>query len=176
VGEETKSDIVVLASGNMGLISFTSPLHRLTLEEIMGAYPSLLLSLVQHPGVGFIMVNSEKAGALAMGKHGTVNLATGSLEGEDPLSAYGPFTRQNLVLENRFPNAPDILVMSTYWTDTDEVAAFEDQVACHGGAGGEQSRPFILYPAEFTLGTDHIIGAEAVFKVLKRWKEAVRKA
>ncbi len=176
VGEETGDDIVVLASGNMGLISFTSPPHRLTLEEIMNSYPALLPGLVRHPGVGFVMVNSAKRGALAMGMLGTINLETGAVEGEDPLTVYGSLTRQNLVRENLFPNAPDILVMSTYRTDTDETAAFEELVASHGGAGGEQSRPFILYPADLSAGSGPIIGAEAVFKVFKRWKEAVRKA
>jgi hypothetical protein len=176
VGEETQDDIVVLASGNMGLISFTTPPHRLTLEEIMSSYPALLPGLVRHPGVGFVMVNSAERGALAMGKPGTINLDTGAVEGEDPLAVYGPLTRQNLARESSFPNAPDILVMSTYWADTDEVAAFEELVASHGGAGGEQSRPFILYPAEFPEGSEPIMGAEAVFRVFKRWKKWVKKA
>jgi hypothetical protein len=66
--------------------------------------------------------------------------------------------------------------MSTYWKDSDEVAAFEEQVASHGGAGGEQSKPFILYPGEFQLGIDKIIGAEAVYNVFKRWTNEVQKA
>jgi hypothetical protein len=66
--------------------------------------------------------------------------------------------------------------MSTYWKDNDEVAAFEEQVASHGGTGGEQSKPFILYPSEFQLGIDRIIGAESVYKVFKRWTDEVQKA
>ena len=63
-------------------------------------------------------------------------LSTGVVEGENPLLDYSPVTQQNLVRTDSFPNAPDILVMSTYWKDTDEVAAFEDQVASHGGSRG----------------------------------------
>jgi hypothetical protein len=49
-------------------------------------------------------------------------------------------------------------------------------VASHGGTGGEQSTPFILYPGEFQLGTDKIVGAEAVYAIFKRWTNEVQKA
>ena len=98
-----------------------------------------------------------------------MNLTTGVVEGENPLINYSSVTQQYLVRTDSFPNAPDILVVGTYWKDLDEVAAFEQQVASHGGVGGEQSKPFILYPREFQLETDRIIGAEAVYKVFKSW-------
>jgi putative membrane protein len=176
VGKEEENDIVVLASGNLGLISFTTTGDRLTLEEIMRDAPGLLPGLVEHPGVGFVMIHSSQMGAVALGKKGRMNLSTGVVEGENPLTDYGPITEQNLVRADSFTNAPDILVIGTYWKDADEVAAFEEQVASHGGTGGEQSRPFILYPSEFHLETDSIIGAEAVYKVFKRWTAEVRSA
>lgn len=174
VGKEEENNIVVLASGNLGLISFTFVGHRLTVEEITKEFPGLLTGLVAHPGVGFVMLHSNQTGAVALGKKGKMYLSTGVVEGENPLKDYGPITPHNLVRTDSFPNAPDILVMSTYWKDIDEVAAFEEQVASHGGTGGEQSKPFILYPNEFQLGTDRIIGAEAVYKVFKRWTNEVK--
>ena len=174
VGNEEDNDIVVLASGNLGLISFTTVEHRLALEEIVNEFPGLLPGLVEHPGIGFVMVHSSQMGAVALGKKGRVYLSTGAVDGESPLTDYSPVTQQNLVRTDRFPNAPDILVVSTYWKEIDEVAAFEEQVASHGGAGGEQSKPFILYPSEFQLGTDGIIGAEAVYRVFKRWINEVQ--
>ena len=176
VGKEEENHIVVLASGNMGLISFTTIEHRFTLEEIMKEFPGLLPGLVEHPGVGFVMIHSSQMGAVTLGKKGRMYLSTGVVEGENPLADYSTVTQQNLVRTDGFPNAPDILVMSTYWKDSDEVAAFEDQVASHGGAGGEQSKPFIFYPSEFQLGTDRIIGAEAVYRVFKRWTDEVQEA
>lgn len=176
VGKEEENHIVVLASGNLGLISFTTAGYRLTLEEIMKEFPGLLPGLVEHPGVGFVMIHSSQMGAVTFGKKGKIYLSTGVVEGENPLTEYSTVTQQNLLRTDSFPNAPDILVMSTYWKDNDEVAAFEDQVASHGGTGGEQSKPFILYPSEFELGTDRIIGAEAVYKVFKRWTNEVQKA
>jgi putative membrane protein len=176
VGKEEENNIVVLASGNLGLVSFTTMENRLSFEEIEKEFPGLLPGLVAHPGVGFVMVHSIETGAVALGKNGRMYLSTGVTEGENPLADYGPLARQNLVRTDGFTNAPDILVMSTYWKDADEVAAFEEQVASHGGTGGEQSRPFILYPGEFHLGTDKVVGAEAVYKIFKRWTNEVRQA
>jgi putative membrane protein len=176
VGKEEENDIVVLASGNLGLVSFTTVERRLTLEEIAKEFPCLVPGLVEHPGVGFVMIRSSQMGAVVLGKNGRIHLSTGEVEGENPLTDYNPVTQQNLVRADTFPNAPDILVVSTYWKEVDEVAAFEEQVASHGGTGGEQSKPFILYPSEFQLGTDRIVGAEAVYKVFKSWTNEVRNA
>ena len=43
--------------------------------------------------------------------------------------------------------------MSTYWPETNENAAFEELVGNHGGLGGEQTDPFVLFPAEWELWT-----------------------
>jgi hypothetical protein len=125
--------------------------------------------IMDHPRIGFIAIRSKIPGAIAIGKKGKVFLSAGTTEGEDPLIEYGPLTLPNLVREYSFPKAPDILIMSTYWQDTDEVAPFEELVSSHGGVGGEQTRPFILYPAEFDLGTDNIVGAKTVYRIFKKW-------
>jgi hypothetical protein len=49
------------------------------------------------------------------------------------------------------------------------VAAFEELVGSHGGMGGGQSHPFILYPAEWTAPTGPIVGAERVHVQFCRW-------
>jgi putative membrane protein len=46
------------------------------------------------------------------------------------------------------------------------VAAFEELVGSHGGIGGEQSFPFILYPTEWNI-EDNLIGAEKVHQAFK---------
>jgi hypothetical protein len=122
------------------------------------------------------MVHSGVHGTIVLGKHGKINISTGKVEEENPLTYYGPLTFPNLVQADSFPNVPDVLVMSTYWKETDEIAAFEELVSSHGGAGGQQSRPFILYPAQFDLGTQNIVGAEAVYKVFKRWTDEVKRS
>jgi hypothetical protein len=59
------------------------------------------------------------------------------------------------------------LVNSFYDPETGEVAAFEELVGCHGGLGGEQSRPFILHPVELRIPQEKLVGAETVHRVLK---------
>ncbi len=169
VGKGAEEDVVVLASGNLGLISFTFVDQRLTLEEIASMCPELVSGLVEHPGIGFVMARSMEKGPVVLGRNGRIYLDSGLVEGESPLTDYGPHATSLLLREDSFPNAPDILVVSTYWSETDEVAAFEEQLCSHGGIGGEQSRPFILYPSELDPGTDALVGAEQVYWVFKRW-------
>jgi hypothetical protein len=68
-----------------------------------------------------------------------------------------------------FPNAPDILVMSLYRPETGEVAAFEELVGSHGGLGGPQTHPFVLYPVMLPIDPGPIVGAAALHTQLKTW-------
>ena len=42
---------------------------------------------------------------------------------------------------------PGLSVNSVYDPTNDEVAAFEELIGSHGGLGGTQCKPFVLYPA-----------------------------
>ena len=61
------------------------------------------------------------------------------------------------------------MVNSRYDPDLEEVAAFEDQVSSHGGLGGPQTHPFLLYPAELTAPVEPIFTSPAMHRVLKGW-------
>ena len=61
------------------------------------------------------------------------------------------------------------MVNSMHDPTTDEVAAFEELVGSHGGLGGNQSIPFLLYPAEFELDDKKLVGAASVHSILKVW-------
>ena len=167
------TDAVVMASGNLGLVSFTGPKHRLTLEEIERDHPELIKKLVAHPGVGFVMVatsgNGSGPDSVAIGENGRRYLTDDRIEGEDPLAPYGPNSARHLRRTTSFASCPDLLVMSTYWPETNENAAFEELVGNHGGLGGEQTHPFLLYPAEWQLAEPELIGAESIYKNLKHW-------
>ena len=91
------------------------------------------------------------------------------VEGEDPLAPFGPNAARHVKRTDGFSHCPDIIVNSTYWTDTDEVAAFEELVGSHGGMGGGQSLPFALVPAEWTPPGDPVVGAEAMHVHLRGW-------
>ncbi len=54
-------DVVVLGSGNLGLISLMEEPRRLTLEEIDERHPRLIPALREHPHVGWLLVRSSRA-------------------------------------------------------------------------------------------------------------------
>ncbi|WP_321423495.1 phage holin family protein [uncultured Methanobacterium sp.] len=162
------AQVIVLASGNLGLIYLTEHVERLTFEQIKATYPDLIPGLVQHQGVGFVMVKSKEQGPMAVGKDGIHYLKDGTIEGEDPLTPFGPRAFKHLLRTDGFRYAPDILVNSFYDPETNEVAAFEELVGSHGGLGGEQTQPFILYPSQWDMGSEEIVGAENLHRVLKK--------
>ena len=65
------------------------------------------------------------------------------------------------------------MVNSLWDKQTDEVAAFEELVGSHGGLGGEQTRPFLLYPSEWPAPEGELFGAEAVHQQFRRWLAAL---
>ena len=62
---------------------------------------------------------------------------------------------------------PDIMVNSFYDEKTEEVCAFEELIGNHGGLGGDQTKPFILYPSEWE-DPGELIGASSIHHFLKR--------
>ncbi len=108
------AELIVLASGNLGLIYFTAWQERMTLEEIDAAFPNLIPGLITHPGIGFIMVRSEEYGPLALGAEGVYHLNSGHIEGENPLAVFSPHLPQHLCRTDSFEHVPDILVNSFY--------------------------------------------------------------
>jgi hypothetical protein len=164
-----ESDVVVLASGNLGLISFPKWHERLTYEQIVELFPALIPGLITHEGIGFVLVNSAQEGGLAIGAAGIHYLNDDHAVGDDPLTIYGPNAAMHLRRTNSFANAPDLLVMSMYDPNTHEVAAFEELVGSHGGLGGLQTRPFIFHPVELDPGSEPIVGARALHQVMMGW-------
>ncbi|MGA3108908.1 MAG: phage holin family protein [Candidatus Bathyarchaeia archaeon] len=159
--------VIVLASGNLGLVYFTQWKERMTYEQLNKAFPDLIPGLAKHEGIGFILVRSEKYGPLVIGAKGIYHLADNSVEGENPLSDFGPHAADHIRRTDGFKYAPDILVNSFYDPESDEVAAFEELVGSHGGLGGNQSKPFLMTPSEWDFGGTEIVGAETLHKVLK---------
>jgi putative membrane protein len=166
---QPQADIIVLASGNLGLIYFTQWKQRMTREQIEEAFPEMLPGLVNHPGVGFVMVRSEQDGPLAIGSRGVFYLAQDRYEGENPLAPFGENAARHLCRTDSFEDAPDILVNSFYDPKTNEGAAFEELIGFHGGLGGTQTQPFVMYPSSLEGPTGPIIGAEALHHVMKKW-------
>jgi hypothetical protein len=162
-------DLVVVASGNLGLVYFNVRPERLTIEDIAGLYPGLVDALANHPGVGVLLVRSAEHGAVAIGQDGVNYLDEQRVVGADPVAPYPGRARESLIREDRMEFCPDIVVISLYDPETDEVAAFEELIGSHGGLGGPQTAPLILYPARWTLDEDVPLGAPAVYRNIRRW-------
>jgi putative membrane protein len=167
--DEESSRIVVLASGNLGLVYGAARDDRVTLEELEDHFPGLLEVLVQHEGIGFVMVHSREHGPVVIGAQGRHYLDEDRVEGEDPLAGFGPNAAEHLHRTDSFPNAPDLLVNSFYNTETNEVAAFEELIGSHGGLGGYQTQPFLLFPSEWQVDSGELVGAASVYRQLKSW-------
>ena len=161
------SELIVLGSGNLGLIYLTQWQERLTYEEIVMLFPELIPGLVSHEGIGFILVNSLTNGGMIIGKNGIYYLDNDKVIGDNPLEGFGENASKHLKRQNSFKNMPDILVNSFYDSEKDEVCAFEELIGSHGGLGGNQTKPFILYPSEWDDPGD-LVGAESIYKFLKK--------
>jgi hypothetical protein len=162
-------EVVVLGSGNLGLVYLMDEQHRMTREEIDARHPQLLPALRDHQHVGFVLVRTAD-GPVVLGPRGERRLADGHVEGEDPLANFSPRAAQHLLRADAFPHCPDLYVNSFYDPDLDEGCAFEELISFHGGMGGAQTRPFILAPVELALPDEPIVGAARVHGLLKSWR------
>ncbi|MFD7715055.1 phage holin family protein [Streptomyces sp. NPDC059814] len=174
------SDPVVLASGNLGLISFPDIAGRASMEQLDRRHPALLSTLANHPGIGFLLVRSETHGSVVLGHGGTRTPVAELRDGHGPLAPFGAGAAAAVRRTDTFPHVADVMVNSMHDPETGTVHAFEEQIGSHGGLGGEQSRPFLLWPRGMTDPLDaaaaageeppaELVGAETVHLVLRRW-------
>ncbi len=171
VGADDKElpEVVTLASGNLGLISFPRIPHRVTLEELDERYPHVIPALCAHPGVAFMVVRSSQSGPVAIGDMGRHYLDDGRIVGDDPLAPFGENAAAKAKRTDGFSHVADIMVNSTYWPDLAEVAAFEELIGSHGGMGGPQQYPFVLVPDGFALPDHLLLGPSTVHNWMRRW-------
>jgi type I phosphodiesterase/nucleotide pyrophosphatase len=168
--------VVVLGSGNLGLIYLMEERRRLTREEIDARHPRLVPALREHPHVGWLLVRSGQDGALVLGANGTRYLETGRVDGADPLEAFSATAARHLLRSDGFEHVADIMVGSFYEPAMEEGCAFEELISFHGGIGGPQTRPFILYPSRLSLPDGPLLGAAAVNAVLREWRALLNAA
>ena len=163
----------MLGSGNLGLIYLMEEPRRLTLEEIEQRHPRLIPALREHPHIGWLLVRSAEHGAVALGPRGTHHLSDGRVEGEDPLAAFSPTAARHLLRSDGFTHVADIMLGSFYDPELDEGCAFEELISFHGGLGGLQTRPFVMYPPRLPGPAEPLIGAAAVHDLLLGWRRGL---
>jgi uncharacterized membrane protein YvlD (DUF360 family) len=169
---EGPPELVICASGNLALIYFPRIPGRVSVETIEQTWPGMIDKLTAHPGIGIVMARSSADGAVALGANGKRYLDGARVEGEDPTEPFGEHAATGLKRLDGMPNSPDLVAISLLDPSTGEVAAFEELIGSHGGLGGPQTEPFILYPAGWSL-EEPIIGAENVYHQLRRWLSGI---
>ncbi len=163
-----RPDMVFCPSGNLALVYFPEIEGRATLETLNERFPDMIEALGNHPGIGLLLVRSAQHGALVIGPAGVRHLADGQVEGDDPLAPYDEHALAALVRLDAMGNCGDLALISMLDQDTQQVAAFEELIGSHGGLGGPQTQPVVLYPADWELDAD-IVGADAVNAQLRKW-------
>lgn len=177
-----QADVVVAASGNLGMVWFPGLPRRPSLDEVQDRWPGLVAALAAQPGIGVVVVDTAERGLVAVGSGGLVLLEQKGhpVEGIDPLAGYGVRAAKDLAGAARRPHAGDLVLVSSVTPDG-HVHAFEEQVGSHGGLGGEQNRALLVHPTELTLDDDlagpavpgdeaRLVGAERVHAQLVRWQ------
>jgi uncharacterized membrane protein YvlD (DUF360 family) len=156
----------VFGSGNLGLVYVRDVPARLDRGALQQRFPHLVDGLAAHPGIGFVVVMDD-GGPVALGSNGWHRLADGHVEGDDPLGPFGPDAAGFVARAASRPEAPDIYVNSALDPGTEEVAAFEDLVGCHGGLGGWQDRACVVVPTSLPFPADRVVGADAMHVALR---------
>ncbi|WP_241235518.1 phage holin family protein [Streptomyces sp. KPB2] len=167
-----RSEPIVLASGNLGLVSFPDVPHRMSREEIDARHPALLPTLANHPGIGFLLVRSEEHGGVVLGARGAEVPLDRLGEDPGPLAPFGPGAADAVRRTHTFPHTADIMVNSFHDPADGEVLAFEEQIGSHGGLGGAQSHAFLLSPTVLSAPAgqgEELVGAERIHRVLRHW-------
>ncbi|HYL41500.1 MAG TPA: alkaline phosphatase family protein, partial [Candidatus Binatus sp.] len=169
-----RPELVVCASGNLALVSFTAIPGRATLEELEQRHTGLVARLATTPGIGFVLVRSAERGALVIGPRGLRALDGDVVTGEDPLAPFGAWAADDLRRLDAMSRVGDLVVNSDLDPATDEVSSFEPLIGCHGGFGGAQTRPFLAVPRTWPLPDEPIVGGEMVNALLRAAMRADR--
>ncbi len=169
-------DVVVLGSGNLGLIYLMEKSRRLTLEELNDRHPELIPALRNHPHVGWLLVRSSEDGPVVLGASGVHYLTDGRVDGDDPLAGFSPTAPQHLLRTDGFAHVADIMVGSFYDATLETGCAFEELISFHGGIGGPQTRAFVLHPSDLQVPATGLIGAAAVHDTLLSWRRTLNGA
>jgi hypothetical protein len=149
---ERHSDVAVRISGPLAHVYFNLSDQRLKLSDIALLYPSLLTRLIEHPGIGLV-VGREGEETVMLGRNGTltVDRTLDRLRGSNPLDGLSDphLQAERIDYVASFPLSGDLMLLGAW--DNGTVITFEDQIGTHGGLGGPQEQPFILYPAGLEL-------------------------
>lgn len=141
-----QSDMVLCTSGSLAMLYFTHIKQRLLLEEVKELYPNLIEALICHPGIGFLAIDSYINGPVVFNAEGIYYLSSKDFEGQNPLAIYDETAAWQLEKLFSYSNIGDVIIQSRYNPATNQIPAFENLLAHHGGIGGDQMLAFVMHP------------------------------
>jgi hypothetical protein len=165
-------DVEVKSSGSLAHVYFNLAEHRMDLSEISAAFPSLVVNLLAHPGI-WLVVAREGEQTIIMDHD---SILTFDSRGERQLEGDHPLTRlpepehaaEQIRRIARFVESGDLILFGSYDPSTDTVICFEHQWASHGGLGGPQDYPAIVYPRTVQWDPSQVHNASDLYALFAR--------
>jgi hypothetical protein len=173
---DRRHDVVVQNSGCLSHVYLSIADHRMDLGEISSAYPGLVVGLLNHEGISTVVAR-EGADVLILGKAGILTLGKEDrfrLEGSNPLSDLPDWHTAAAEIRrlSSYKNSGDLILMGQYDASAEQVVAFEPHRATHGGLGGPQGRPVLIYPHQVYHGPGKVRNSRHLypwFASLRGW-------
>ena len=148
---------IVLGSGSLGLVYLPGRPAPADPRGDRRALPRADPRAGAHPGIGFVLVGAEPAGRRGARRG---RRARTWPPARSPVTIRwrrsGRGRRPGRASVDAYRTVADLMINSRYDPERDEVAAFEDQVGSHGGLGGPQTHPFLLYPTTLSAPQEPI--------------------
>jgi len=166
---QLEGEVVVQVSGPLAHIYFRVTSQPMDLPEVALLYAEFMQHLVGHDGIELV-VGRDADQVVVLGRKGGVLTATADKidsQGLDPLEAFDDrdYVLRELKHLVQLPTSGDLVLLGRLF-DTGEVITFEEQEATHGGLGGGQDKPFIIYPAALSPSLPMIESPEALYQWL----------
>jgi len=174
---ERQHDVVVKSSGSLAHVYFNISNQRMDLSEISAAYPGLVVRLLAHEGI-WLVIAREGELTLIMARDGVLTLgAEGQpyAEGTHPLLGLPDpgLSAEQIRRIASFAPSGDLILLGAYDPDENQVVCFERQWASHGGLGGPQDYPFIIYPQRLDWDLSHVRNSRDLYPFFARQRALV---
>jgi hypothetical protein len=175
LAEKMNSPVLAIYSSALANVYFTDLNRRAHVFDVDRRAPGLLRALVDHPGIGLVVVkDGDRTLLLHNGRRVHLEDEHSDLEF---LSLYDKpgLVREQLLRLAAMPSAGDLLVFGAY--DGRMVVNFEDHGGAHGGIGGVQMFPFVVSPREANIDFGRVEDATELNPIfVDRYQQGARRS
>lgn len=165
-----EGQVIVQASGPLAHVYFRVTSRPMELPEVALLYAELMQQLVGHDGIELVAGRDADQVVILGRKGGVLTVTPEKVEwhGADPLAAFDArdYVLRELCQLVRLPMSGDLVLLGRVLAPS-QVVTFEEQAATHGGLGGGQDEPFLIYPASLPEPPWDIEAPEALYHWLR---------